>query len=108
MRGINHIRGPGGVFIAARRASGGPARAPASAPAAAAGIVRVTPAEPVEAKAFPTQRPLASFLAHLIATREQAPQTRERRRAEPEHAVATYAAAAALAAPPAPKVSRAL
>jgi hypothetical protein len=108
MRGIDHIRGPGGVFVAARRGSGGPARAPAAAPPAGAGIVRVTPAEPAESKSFPAQRPLASFLAHLIATREQVPQTRERRRADPAHAVATYAAAAALAAPPAPKVSRAL
>ena len=32
----------------------------------------------------------AAFLAHLIATRMQAQQTRERRRAEPEQAVETY------------------
>lgn len=36
----------------------------------------------------------AAFLAHLIATRQQAPQTRQRRRAEPEDAAALYAAAA--------------
>jgi hypothetical protein len=37
-------------------------------------------------------RPQASFLAHLIATDGQLPQTRERRRAEPGDAVAAYAA----------------
>jgi hypothetical protein len=37
-------------------------------------------------------RPQASFLAHLIATDRQLPQTRERRRAEPEDAIAAYAA----------------
>jgi hypothetical protein len=34
----------------------------------------------------------ADFLAHLIATAAQAPQTRARRRAEPEDAVAVYRA----------------
>jgi hypothetical protein len=38
------------------------------------------------------QRPSADFLAHLIATAAQAPQTRARRRAEPEQAVAAYEA----------------
>jgi hypothetical protein len=35
-------------------------------------------------------RTSAVFLAHLIATREQAPQTRERRRAEPADALLHY------------------
>ena len=39
----------------------------------------------------------AAFLAHLIATKEQAPQTRERRRAEPGVAIAAYRKAATLA-----------
>ena len=39
-----------------------------------------------------TPRP-ATFLAHLIATARQAPQTRERRRAEPSEAIAAYTAA---------------
>ena len=38
----------------------------------------------------------AAFLAHLIATKEHAPQTRERRRAEPSEALAAYRVAAAL------------
>src|SRR2546426_7552526 len=36
--------------------------------------------------------PLASFLAHLIAVRERAPQTRRRGRAAPGEASAAYAA----------------
>jgi hypothetical protein len=36
----------------------------------------------------------APFLAHLIATQQQLPQTRARRRAEPAHAVTAYQAAA--------------
>jgi hypothetical protein len=32
----------------------------------------------------------AAFLAHLIATKDQLPQTRQRRRAEPAEAIATY------------------
>jgi hypothetical protein len=34
----------------------------------------------------------ADFVAHLIATKGQLPQTRARRRAEPEDAIAAYAA----------------
>jgi hypothetical protein len=40
----------------------------------------------------------ATFLAHLIATARQVPQTRERRRAEPAEAIAAYQAAARLRA----------
>ena len=38
----------------------------------------------------PSGRPRADFLAQLIATVAQAPQTRTRRRAEPAEAVAAY------------------
>jgi hypothetical protein len=45
----------------------------------------------------PAGRPRqATFLAHLIATKEQAPQTRERRRAEPTEAIAAYRAVVAI------------
>jgi hypothetical protein len=43
-------------------------------------------------------RPSAVFLAQLIATAQQAPQTRRRRRAEPDEASASYAAVSAPAA----------
>lgn len=40
----------------------------------------------------------APFLAHLIATKAQMPQTRSRRRAEPQDALAAYRAVAKLVA----------
>ncbi len=49
---------------------------------------------PARVIAAPRRDP--AFLAHLIATRTQAPQTRARRRAEPAEAVARYRAAAGL------------
>ena len=45
-------------------------------------------------------RPQASYLAHLIATKDKLPQTRERRRAEPQDVIAAYAAAEAGPAAP--------
>jgi hypothetical protein len=76
------------------RSSGEPA-----APKTAQVFVPVRPAEPAQPaeRYVPRhQRPDAAFLAHLIATKEHAPQTRERRRAEPQTAVAIYGAAVAL------------
>jgi hypothetical protein len=59
------------------------------------------PLEPVGSSDTPLRtRPQAGFLAHLIATREKLPQTRERRRAEPQEAIAVYAAAVAGPAAP--------
>jgi hypothetical protein len=49
-------------------------------------------------------RPLAAFLAQLIATAQRAPQTRRRGRAEPKEASAIYAAISA----PAARMGRAL
>ena len=57
--------------------------------------------EPIGSSDTPLRtRPQAGFLAHLIATREKLPQTRERRRAEPQDVIAVYAAA--IAGPAAP------
>jgi hypothetical protein len=54
------------------------------------------PLEPiVERDTPPRARPRSPFLAHLIATKEKAPQTCQRRRADPADAVAAYAAAQA-------------
>ena len=39
-----------------------------------------------------TSRASADFVAHLIATLAQAPQTRARRRADPDQAIAAYGA----------------
>ena len=51
--------------------------------------------EPATVQPAPVFRE-AAFLAHLIATKEQAPQTRERRRAEPGEAISAYCMVAAL------------
>lgn len=59
------------------------------------------PLQPIAPSDTPLRtRPQASYLAHLIATREKLPQTRERRRAEPADAIAVYAAAKAEPAAP--------
>ena len=53
-------------------------------------------------------RPRADFLAQLIATVAQAPQTRLRRRAEPAEAVAVYGAIERRPAAHRPALSRSL
>ena len=58
-------------------------------------IVVEAPA-PAERSFAPSRRPAAPFLAHLIATQMQAPQTRARRRVEPQEAISIYAAMAAI------------
>jgi hypothetical protein len=55
-------------------------------------LVPLTPAEYGGSDAAPQSRPRADFLAQLIAARVQAPQTRLRRRVEPDEAVAAYGA----------------
>ena len=52
--------------------------------------------EAPDAVETPTSYRAAQFLAHLIATKDQLPQTRERRRADPAEAIAAYTAADAL------------
>jgi len=54
-------------------------------------LVPLSPVEPAVRAGYACERPRAEFLTQLIATRAQAPQTRLRRRAEPEEAVAAYA-----------------
>jgi len=55
----------------------------------------------------PSGRAHADFLAHLIATRREVPQTRARRRAEPGEVARVYRAALARPAPR-PVLSRSL
>ena len=60
-------------------------------------LVPVTAVQkPAEDHHKSSRRGSASFLAQLIANENQLPQTRERRRAEPQLALAAYGAAAAL------------
>jgi len=66
---------------------------PRRAEADAAGVEPVTP---VAVTSFVTLDRRSDFLAQLIAVREGMAQTRERRRAAPEHAVKAYRAASGL------------
>jgi hypothetical protein len=59
-------------------------------------LIAITPATQAERSWTHTRHPGAPFLAHLIATQMQAPQTRTRRRAEPAEAIALYRAATAV------------
>ena len=55
-------------------------------------LIAIEAPAPAE-RSFPHSRhPAAPFLAQLIATRQQAPQTRAHRRAEPREAISVYAA----------------
>jgi hypothetical protein len=60
------------------------------------------------ASAWRSHGPRAEFIAHLIAVRMQAPQTRARRRAEPQDAAATYGALGQWPTPAGRVLSRAL
>jgi hypothetical protein len=55
-----------------------------------------------------TSRANADFVAHLIATSAQAPQTRARRRANPDEAIAAYDALGHWPTPAGRKLSRSL
>jgi hypothetical protein len=65
-----------------------------TAPAETRAVIAVAPPAPSERPIVHTRYPAAPFLAHLIATHIRAPQTRERRRAEPQDAIAAYGAEA--------------
>jgi hypothetical protein len=91
MRPIGGVRGASKVGI-------GPTRDIPAATAEAAlepsrALIAVEAATPVHHAPSSGQRPYAGFLAQLIATAGQLPQTRERRRAEPEDAIAAYRSA---------------
>jgi K+-sensing histidine kinase KdpD len=53
-------------------------------------LIAIEPPRGSEHLAQSARHPSAVFVAHLIATRMQAPQTRTRRRAEPNEAIAVY------------------
>src|SRR5262245_13008770 len=63
------------------------------APTTGTALVAVAPATARGQLSIAGGRPVAAFVAHLIATRQLAPQTRARRRANPAEAVAAYRAA---------------
>jgi len=55
-------------------------------------LIPATPPEAATLAAPANSRPRADFLAQLIATSAQVPQTRLRRRAESDEAIAAYGA----------------
>ena len=69
-----------------------PAETRSSAAPEARALVVVEPPMPQGDARWPMRHPAAPFIAQLIATRLRAPQTRARRRAEPEEAIAAYRA----------------
>ena len=79
------------ISKAASRQSG---PAPVEQTAASHALVAVAP--PIAVPGPPATCHQAAFLAQLLAMKDQHPQTRERRRAEPQEALAAYRAAAAL------------
>lgn len=59
----------------------------------------LVPLDPLQSRSGNTaDHRYAPFVAQLVATKDQHPQTRERRRAEPNDALAAYRAVAALTA----------
>jgi hypothetical protein len=68
--------------------------APAETAVASRALVALSPATAM--REAPQAYCQAPFLAHLLAMKDQHPQTRERRRAEPNEAIAVYRAAVAL------------
>ncbi len=77
----------GSVFAPVARRSSGEAREADTPETESRALDALAPSEGVRRL---SGRPAAGFLAQLIATRMQAPQTRERRRAEPAEAIAVY------------------
>ena len=67
---------------------------PTEQPAPGKALVALTPV--IDAQETPATYRHAPFLAHLLAMRDQHPQTRQRRRAESGVAIAAYRTAAAL------------
>lgn len=66
------------------------------APGESRALVALAPPKAAQHETAGSYRPSA-FLAHLIATKDLHPQTREHRRVAPHEAIAAYRATAALA-----------
>jgi hypothetical protein len=77
-------------------------------PEASRAVIPLRPVVAAPERPAANPRPCAGFLAQLIATAGQLPQTRERRRADPEDAVAAYQSTARGGVPAALKISRSM
>jgi hypothetical protein len=75
---------------------GEPSADPRPAAARASRALTVIAAPAPRDPSLPRARGDSAFLAHLIATKAQAPQTREKRRAAPAEVLAAYRAVANL------------
>jgi hypothetical protein len=85
------IAGVGGATISATTRRNTPEAPEADAPQTESrALIAIEAPRPSEHTTPSAHRPAAAFLAQLIATQMQAPQTRARRRAEPEEAIAVY------------------
>lgn len=78
------------ISASAMRRTPGEAREPETIEHESRALIAIQPLAASERAPRVTRHPGAAFLAHLIATQMQAPQTRARRRAEPEDAIAVY------------------
>jgi hypothetical protein len=85
-----------------------PVSAQESAKPVSTALVPVMPSIRSSGSAQRGDQPQANFLAQLIATVAQMPQTRVRRRAAPLDAIAAYGAGGRLALPAVPALSRSL
>lgn len=95
--GGNHTR----FATDARVRAGAPAAKSAGEPVTSRALVPVSPPAPAHAEPPVSPRP-AAFLAHLVAMRDQAPQTRLRRRAEPAEAALAYRTSSCMTGTPGP------
>ena len=83
-------RGPAVSFTSAARRGSSERHAPEAPETDVRALIPVAPVTASDRSFRLTRHPAAPFLAQLIATQMQAPQTRARRRAEPEDAMAVY------------------
>ncbi len=81
--------GPTGNFTSAAR-RGTEERDPQAPETGARALIPITASVAGDGSPSLSRHPAAPFLAQLIATQMQAPQTRARRRAAPEDAIAIY------------------
>jgi hypothetical protein len=96
MRPVGGISGSSAIRIGTSPRGERTASPESSAEIGAADQARaLVPLTPNASQETSSQRPSADFLAHLIATAGQMPQTRERRRVDPQDAIAAYASTAA-------------
>jgi hypothetical protein len=109
MRAITSITPSGPASAACPRPAQSDAQhgTPADVPQPGRALVLVGPGSGTAADPAGA-RPSAVFLAQLIATAQRAPQTRQRRRAEPSEVSTIYAAVSAPAAPMGRAMSRSM